>query len=210
MEIARLVLDYLKVLAWPLLGVVVLVITRRSYPDFLAELGRRLESFRAGGAEFKFAPAEKAAEQLSKATESVADEQSDNSDISPDLLRLTPRSSASKIFRNMRVTLYSQVKRVCTENRLPVIWKGEPTLEPPSGILLDAPSWEDIANTMRSIASASDVQGWEHLADAVREMAVFNTQDLPRAIKSATASLLSQNAIRTAGELAAATRVESV
>ncbi|MDT0550868.1 hypothetical protein, partial [Streptomyces lonegramiae] len=156
-----------------------------------------LESIKAGGAELKFSPAERAAQaaadQLAKATESATGEQSEIPDLSPELRRLTPRSSASKIFRNMRLTLYSQVKQVCNENGLPMILKGEQTLEPPSGILPDV-RWEDISETMRSIASASRVEGWERLADAVDEMAVFNAEDLPHGLKSATASLLSQNA----------------
>jgi Sec-independent protein translocase protein TatA len=151
MEIARLVLDYLKVFAWPLLVVIVLLVARKSLPTFLADLAHRLESIKAGGAELKFSPAQQAAlaaaDQLSKATESATGAQSQVSDLSPDLRRLTPRNSASKIFRNMRLTLYSQVKQVCTENRLPVTWKGEPTQEPPSGIRLDVPRWEDISDT---------------------------------------------------------------
>ena len=211
MEIAQLVLDYLKVLVWPAVVAIVLFMARKSLPTLLPDLAERLESFKAGGAEIKFRAAQQAAlaaaDQLSKAAEPATSGQSQIADLSPDLRRLTPRSSASKIFRNMRVTLYSQIKRVCNENRLPFIWKGEPTTEPPSGVLIAAPAWEDITNTMRSIAEASGVEGWERLADAVEEMAVFSAEELPHAIKSATASLLSQNAIRTAGELAAATKI---
>jgi hypothetical protein len=190
MNIAQLILDYLKALQWPLVVIGALVILRKSLPELIG----RMESLRFGGSEFKFSAAERAIEAVGALPDggTTSEEQPATDDLLPGIYRFAPRSSASKIFRNLRVSLYHGITQANAVYGLPLIEDGRVVLGPPKGLLRDAPRWEDLGAMLRNLGKNSGEKGWDQLAEAVETMEPFSQQPLPPRIMSATAALLAQ------------------
>jgi hypothetical protein len=190
MNIAQLILDYLKALQWPLVVIGALVILRKSLPELIG----RIESLKFGGSEFRFSAAGRAIEAVVALPDerTTSEEQPSTEDLLPGVYRFTPRSSASKIFRNLRVSLYHGITQANAVYGLPLVEDGRVVLEPPKGLLRDAPRWGDLAAMLRNLGKNSGEKGWDQLAEAVEAMEPFSQQPLPPRIMSATAALLAQ------------------
>lgn len=208
MEIARLVLDYTQALIWPIVVIVILAVLRDKLPSLI----ERARSFKfPGGTEIQFdtiqaQAAGTAADKIAAATTQAASDQRGtpitSSDIDMPQLAYSSGYSASKIFRNLRLSLLGVIEQVEIDYNLRPIKDGAVRSQRRTGVLIDPPRWDDLVASLRRLSYITDIEGWAELADAVVAMQVFASQPGPPALRSMIASLLSRSANATAQQLA--------
>jgi hypothetical protein len=204
MDVARLVLEYLKALVWPVALVVALVVFRRVLPDLLS----RLRSVEALGAKAEFA--ERLADVSGQLEDAAATSPPKGADdgqdgvVPPEDL-FSPRRSSTKNLRGLRFNLQAiveQGERAFGLEPLPEPTGTVGTIKATGQKLRFDVSLSVLEKALRRLAPVTGLDGWNSLADALLSLHAFAEQPLDRELKPSAVALLAQNTLTTARQLA--------
>ena len=203
MEIARLVLEYVKALVWPVAAVTALVVLRRHIPHLVA----RMESWRIKAGAFEIEGTARAAEAVEKDFEAAQALAEPLGLALPDLelpeREFRPTTSGSKNLRALRANVMGLVEQVDDAlglEHVPDPVAGNAIRLKGDTIVLDySPDVVDMS--VRRLATATGNAGWRHLADGIRRLHDFVAQAMDPDLRARTTAILAQDAYDSARDL---------